>query len=238
MLVRLRYTRPRGASSAIHLFEDLLAGAGFLFTESRCAFAALALTMGTFAAGCFSALAPIYVRDILHTGPSTLGLIGSLIAAGTIAGAALLTLKRLKRFTCHCDARRLIGGGMAGVGASILLIAALPNAIAALAGSAAMGLSAAVVLLAASVILQGKTPAELRGRVSGAVASLTSLAQMAALLFAGTWAAQLGIRGVFVVSASLLLVVGITSCLPPIRFTIGQSYHDPEASLWRKNNKI
>jgi DHA3 family macrolide efflux protein-like MFS transporter len=239
MLASLRYTRPASAAAPVHLFEDLRAGAAFLFTDSRCAFAALALTMGTFAAGCFSALAPLYVRDVLHRGPSTLGLIGSLIAACTMAGAGVLTLKRLKRFTCDCDPRRLIGAGMAGAGASILFIAAVPNAIAALAGAAAMGLSAAVVLLAASVTLQGGTPAQLRGRVSGAVASLTSMAQMAALLFAGTWASQLGIRGVFALSAALLFVTGIAQCSRSIRFTIGQScpimIRGPIE--WRKNNR-
>ena len=98
---------------------------------------------------------------------------------------------------------------MAGVGASILLIAMVPDTAAALIGSAGMGIGVAVVMIAASVMLQGETPPELRGRVSGAAASLTSLAQLAAMLLAGIWAARLGIRGVFLVSAALLFAIAI-----------------------------
>ena len=39
------------------------------------------MTAGTFAAGCFGALASLYVRDVLHRGPVVLGMIG-LLARG------------------------------------------------------------------------------------------------------------------------------------------------------------
>jgi MFS family permease len=159
----------------------------------------LSMTAGTFAAGCFGALASLYVRDVLQSGPAVLGMIGSLIAAGTVVGSAVLTGYAQGR-----DPRRLIGGGMAGVGASILLIAVVPSAIAALIGSAGMGIGVAVVVIAASAMLQGETPVDLRGRVSAASASLTSVAQLAAMLLAGMWAVRLGIRGVFLVSVALL----------------------------------
>ncbi len=204
MLATLRYTRPVRLAPARYVLHELRAGANFLLTDSKFTFAALALTAGTFAAGCFSALASVYVRDVLHRGPAVLGLIGSLIAFGTAAGAAAVTGSKWR----GCDPRRLIGGGMAGVGAAILLIATVPAEIAALAGSAGMGLSVAVVMLAANVLLQGEAPPELRGRLSGALASLTSLAQLAAMLLAGGLAARLGIRGVFLLSAALLFATG------------------------------
>jgi MFS family permease len=97
---------------------------------------------------------------------------------------------------------------MAGVGAAILLFAMVPAEIAALAGSASMGLSVAVVMCAANVMLQGETPPQLRGRLSGALASLTSMAQLAAMLLAGVLAARLGTRGVFLLSAALLFATG------------------------------
>ena len=71
-----------------------------------------------------------------------------------------------------------------------------------------MGLGVAVVVIAAASMLQGETPPELRGRVNGASASLTSLAQLAAMLLSGIWAARLGIRGVFLLSAALLFATG------------------------------
>ncbi len=202
LLASLHYSRPPPASAAPAVFRELGRGFHFLLTDSGFSFVVLALTAGTFAAGCFGALASLYVRDVLHRGPAVLGTIASLIAAGTLAGSSVLK-------GCGRDPRRLIGGGMAGVGASILLIALVPNMAAALIGSAGMGIGVAVVMIASSVMLQGETPPELRGRVSGASASLTSLAQLAALTLSGLAAARLGIRGVFLVSAALLFAIAI-----------------------------
>lgn len=202
LLATLRYSRPAPPASQRAVFRELGSGVHFLVTDSRFSFVVLSLTAGTFAAGCFGALASLYVRDVLHRGPAVLGMIASLIAAGTLAGSSVLR-------GCECDPRRLIGGGMAGVGASILLIALVPWTAAALLGSAAMGIGVAVVVIAASALLQGETPPELRGRVSGASASLTSLAQLAALTLSGLAAARLGIRGVFLVSAALLFAIAI-----------------------------
>ena len=102
---------------------------------------------------------------------------------------------------------------MAAVGASILLIAAQPTQAAALIGSAGMGLGVAVVVVAAAVMLQGETPPELRGRVCGAAAALTSLAQLGAMLLSSIWAAHMGIRGVFGLSAALLFAIGAPGLL-------------------------
>jgi DHA3 family macrolide efflux protein-like MFS transporter len=203
LLATLRYQRPANRAPPRAVFRDLGAGFDFLFTDPRFSFVVLSMTAGTFAAGCFSALASVYVRDILHRGPSVLGMIGMLIAAGTMAGSALLSGVARR----HAP-RRLIGCGMASVGASIVLIAAVPAQAAVLIGSAGMGLGVAVAVLAAAAMLQGETPPELRGRVSGAAASLTSLAQLAAMLLSGMWASRLGIRGVFLISAALLFATG------------------------------
>jgi MFS family permease len=199
LLAKLRYRWPANRASTHSGFREWVAGFAFVCTDKRFAFVVFSMTTGTFAAGCFTALAPVYVRDVLHRGPSVLGMIGMLIAAGTLAGSAVMG-----EWTRGRDPGRLIGFGMTTVGASILLIAADSGQAAALIGSAGMGIGVAVVVIAAAVLLQGETPPELRGRVSGAASALTSLAQLGALLLAGTGAAHLGIRSVFVLSAALL----------------------------------
>jgi MFS family permease len=208
LLATLRYTRPAMPAPARAVLRELAAGIRFLIADARFSFVVFSMTAGTFAAGCFGALASLYVRDTLHRGPSVLGMIGSLIAAGTVAGSSVLV-----KYARERDSQRLIGYGMAAVGASILLIATVPTQGAALIGSAGMGLGAAVVMIAAMAMLQGQTPPELRGRVSGASASLTSLAQLAAILLSGMWAAHLGIRGVFLLSAALLFATGLSAFL-------------------------
>jgi DHA3 family macrolide efflux protein-like MFS transporter len=162
-------------------------------------------------------------------------MVGSLIAMGTVAGAAVLGSAASSKWTGGCDLSRMIGAGMAGIGAAILLIAMVPAEIAALAGSASMGLSVAVVMLAANVMLQGETPPELRGRLSGSTASLTSLAQLAALLLAGVLAARLGIRGVFLLSAALLFATGIGAFLGGRRARVRYFRAERNRSLRRRS---
>jgi len=203
LLATLRYARPVSRPPSCAVLRDLGAGFSFLVADPRFSFVVFSMTAGTFATGCFGALASVYVRDVLHRGPTLLGTIGVLIAAGTVCGSALLS-----KYARRQDPRKLIGSGMAAVGASILLIAARPTQVAALIGSAGMGLGVGVVVVAAAVMLQGETPPEMRGRVSGAAAALASLAQLAALLLSGMWAAHLGIRGVFALSAALLFATG------------------------------
>jgi MFS family permease len=203
LLATLRYVTPVNRSASRAGSRDLSTGFVFLFNDPRFSFVVFSMTAGTFAAGCFGALASVYVRDLLHRGPPLLGMIGMLIAAGTVAGSTVMGGCTRRR-----DPRRLLGCGIAAVGASILLIAAQPTQSAALMGSAGMGLGVAVVVLAAAVMLQGETPPELRGRVSGAATALTSLAQLAAMVLSGMWATHLGIRGVFALSAALLFAIG------------------------------
>jgi MFS family permease len=199
MLSTLRYPRPPAAKRKAAVVSELAAGVRFLFGDARFSFVVVAMTMGTFAAGCFAALASLYVRDVLHRGPPILAAISSLIGAGTIVGSAVLG-----GFFRGRDARLLTSAGMTCVGVSILLFAAIPNQAAALIGSASMGLGVSMVMVAATVLLQGETPHGMRGRVSGASASLASVAQLTALLLSGTWASWIGIRGVFLLSAALL----------------------------------
>lgn len=214
LLATLRYSPPAQRATPRAVLRDLGAGFRFLFADPRFSFVVFSMTAGTFAAGCFGALASVYVRDVLHRGPPLLGMIGMLIAAGTVAGSGLLG-----RYARRHDPRRLIGCGMAVVGASILLIAAEPTQAAALIGAAGMGLGVAVVVLAAAVMLQGETPTELRGRVSGAAAALTSLAQLAAMLVSATWATHLGTRGAFALSSALLFAIGAYAfCEAPTKY--------------------
>ena len=203
LLATLRYSPAAHRAAPRASLRDLGAGFRFLFADPRFSFVVFSMTAGTFAAGCFGALASVYVRDVLHRGPPLLGMIGMLIPAGTVAGSALLTKYARRR-----DPRRLIGCGMAIVGASILLIAVEPTQTATLIGAATMGLGVAIVVVVAAMMLQGQTPAEVRGRVSGAAAALASLAQLAAMLLSGMSVTHLGIRGVFALSAALLFAIG------------------------------
>jgi hypothetical protein len=64
-------------------------------------------------------------------------------------------------------------------------------------------------MVAATALLQGETPAEMRGRVSSGSASVMSMAYAAAIIVSGGWAARVGVLPVFFLSATLLFVTGL-----------------------------
>jgi MFS family permease len=183
---------------------ELIQGLRFLFTNPKLSFVTLSWAAGTFAAGCFGALASLYVRDVLRAPATVLGMIGSMIGLGTLVGSAVVG--RLARGR---DAAPLIGIGMLVVGSAILLLAMFPNRMAALAGAAGIGLGVAVVMVAATAMLQGETPAEMRGRVSSGSASVMSMAYGGAIIVSGGWAARVGVLPVFFLSATLLFITGL-----------------------------
>jgi DHA3 family macrolide efflux protein-like MFS transporter len=183
---------------------ELIQGLRFLFTNHQLSFVTLSWAAGTFAAGCFGALASLYVRDTLRAHASMLGLIGSMIGLGTLAGSAVVA--RLARGR---DAAPLIGIGMLVVGSAILFLAAFPTRMAALGGAAGIGLGVAVVMVAATAMLQGETPAEMRGRVSSGSASVSSMAYAAAIMVSGAWATRVGVLPVLFLSATMLFITGL-----------------------------
>ena len=206
LLATLTYGRPALAQPrrARAIGTELIQGLRFLFTNPKLSFVTLSWAAGTFAAGCFGALASLYVRDVLRAHASVLGMIGSMIGLGTVVGSALVT--RLARGR---EAASLIGVGMLVVGSAILLLAMLPSRIAALAGATGIGLGVAIVMVAATAMLQGETPAEMRGRVTSGSASVMSISYGGAIIMSGGWAARVGVLPVFFLSAILLFITGL-----------------------------
>ncbi len=209
MVATLRIPQlPNRSKSVRTIAGELTAGVRFLCTDGEISFVAMALAAGTFAAGCFGALASLYVRDVLHAQAGTLGWIASLIGIGTLLGSLALAWSPQ---LAQREPNQLISAGITFVGLSILLMGALPQRAIASLGALGIGLGVSLVVVVSTVILQTKTPVEFRGRVAGAASSLASLAQLAAMLFAGILATHIGIRGVFAVSAALLLLVGLAA---------------------------
>ncbi len=176
------------------------AGVTCLFKSAELSSATLAMAAGTFATCCFSSLAGLYVRDVLHADMPVYGALGSLIAVGMLAGS--LFVASLAR---RVSPQQRITSGMALIGLFILVLAVLPSMFTALVGAAGIGFGASGALVTANAVLREHTPADLRGRVVSVCVAMMSAAQAAALLFAGNGAAWIGVRGVFALAAAMLL---------------------------------
>jgi MFS family permease len=206
ILMSLSYHKPavpstRGVGAVL---RDLSEGMKFIFTHPTYSFVIISMTAGMFAIAAFGALLSVYVRDILHGGKNLFGALGSLIGLGSIVGAVLVQKVAKGRAPAH-----MVSFGLGGVGAFILMLAALRTPVATLAGAFGIGVSVAFIMVAATALLQGETPPEMRGRVSSSSMSLIALAQGVAMIFAGGWATRYGIVNLFYGSAAVLFLVTI-----------------------------
>src|SRR5579871_5565770 len=171
MLATLTYQRPTAPASLrerVHrrpLLGDLGNGLGFIVRHPTFSFVMLSMTAGTFAIGCFAAVLSVYVRDVLGAGTSLYGGIGTVMAIGTIGGAAAVGNLTRGRGKGRAGSF-LVSTGLLSVGVFVFTMAACANRAATLVCAAGIGASIALVTVASTTLLQGEAPPDLRGRVS------------------------------------------------------------------------
>jgi DHA3 family macrolide efflux protein-like MFS transporter len=215
MIASLAYDRPvdpaaRGFGAVL---SELGQGVRFVLMHPAHSFVILSMTAGLLAITCFSALVPVFVRDVLHAGPRLFGTIGSVMGLGSVAGAMAAMRLGRGRAPAH-----MVSVGMSGIGLSIMLLAAVRNRPVTLICSFAIGVSAAIIMMASTALLQGQTPPEMRGRVSSSAMAMIAMAQTVALVFAGGWAERFGTINLFYASAAMLLAVAFACARSSCRF--------------------
>ena len=125
----------------------------------------------------FSALPPIYARDIFDGGPDVLGTLLSAIGVGGIAGGLALTALG------RCDRRGLLQlGALLLLAASFALFALSVSFWMGVALMALAGFAEMIYLTTNATLLQLSVPDELRGRVTGIVSLRSGLMPVGAFI--------------------------------------------------------
>jgi MFS family permease len=185
--------------------DDLVAGIKFVFTHETLAFVILAMSAAMFAVSCFGPLIAVYVRDDLHANSTAFGVINALIGVGMVFGTL-----GMGRLAAGIPKGQLIVLGLFTMGMFVTLMAAwrsIPGASVSMFG---IGIGVVLVFVSAQTLMQGQTPLEMMGRVSGSVMASLSWAQLVGLVVSGSLAHSLGVRLLFVASAVMLaLFAGI-----------------------------
>jgi MFS family permease len=189
-------TRPTTSRA---ILTDLSAGIRFILTHESISFVMLAMTAATFAISCFSPLIAIFVRDILHADVRTFGVISTMTGLGMLAGTQLV-----RRCTKRFPPRQIVLFSLAVIAAGIVLIATSQAAAITAMGALTLGTGVGLLTVPAQTLIQSETPLPLLGRVSSAVTSLISVAQILGLSLSGVAAATLGLRNSFLTAAILL----------------------------------
>lgn len=108
-----------------------------------------------------TALLPVYASDILHVGPTGLGILRAAPAVGGAACAAILTARPLTR-----NVGRSMFGGVAIFGLATLVFGLSRSFVLSLAALAIMGAADMVSVYVRHLLVQLETPDAIRGRVS------------------------------------------------------------------------
>jgi MFS family permease len=151
----------------------------------------------------FTALPPIYAKDIFGGGPQVLGALLSAVGVGGIAGGlvAALLAQQERRGLVQLAALLLLGLMLCGFAVSPTLWVALPLL-------AAAGFFEMIYLTTNQTLLQLSIPDELRGRVTGIVTLNAGLAPVGALV-AGVGADLVGPRAMTLLLSGSAAVIAV-----------------------------
>jgi DHA3 family macrolide efflux protein-like MFS transporter len=190
------------------IMKDYTAGSRFILTHPEISFVMIAMMTAMFVLSCFSPLISVYVRDQLHAGTRSLGLISAMIGVGLIAGTQTVNAVA-KGFS-----RKYVAlSGLFGVALATYVLALFQRAWLAGLSMFGIGFAIAFTLVPAQTLMQQETPHDMLGRVSSSFMAVFSLSQLLGLLLSGTLANLIGIRRLFLASAVLMSLIVATGYL-------------------------
>ena len=207
-LAILRPARAQGEKNVKSLTQDFVAGNKFIFTHAGLAFVFIAMAVAMFIMSSFSPLISIYIRDSLHAGSVTFGVISAMVGVGMILGTLLVTRLVRSRSKAH-----VVLCGLFALGLGALLLGAFRNIPMGALSTFTMGFAIAFILVPAQTMSQQETPPAMVGRVSSTFMSLISFSQVFGLLLSGYLAQKLGIRLLFIACAGVLAVISAAGYL-------------------------
>lgn len=182
----------------------LLAGVHFIF-ERKVVLGAISLDLFAVLLGGATALLPIFAKDILHVGPTGLGLLRASPAVG-----ALLMSVALSRWPVRRRSGPLLLGAVAVFGLAMLVFGLSTAFWLSLAALAVSGAADMVSVVVRQTLVQLETPDAMRGRVSAVNSVFIGASNQLGEFESGATAALLGPVGSVVLGGlGTLLVAGL-----------------------------
>ncbi|OLC79775.1 MAG: MFS transporter [Acidobacteria bacterium 13_1_40CM_4_65_8] len=191
------------SSNRIHaIWRDMVQGVNFIFHHAAIFFVVMAMAAGLFTIGCFGPLIAIFVRDTLHGSARLFGFVSAMVGVGLLIGTHVI-----RKLAARTTDDVLVLSGLAGIGAGVFLLGAVPHRVATLIAAVAIGFAFAAIMVPAQTLLQRETPHEMIGRVSSTNISVAFLAQIIGLVLSGVLADAFGVRMVFILCAGLAMAM-------------------------------
>jgi MFS family permease len=186
------------------IWADMKAGMDFILHHAAILFFVIAMASGLFTIGCFGPLISIWVRDTLQASPRSFGMVSGNVGVGMLVGTQVV-----RRLSARFSDTTLVLAGLAGIGAGVLLLGAVPHIAAALTSTFVIGFAFGAIMVPAQTLIQRETPHDMLGRVGSTNASVIFLGQILGLAVSGVLAQIVGVRLVFFLCAALSVALAI-----------------------------
>lgn len=194
-------SQPRGSGWA-----ELRAGLAFSWANPRLRFY---LGMGAsvwLIFGLFTALEPLFFRDVLGEGPETIGWVNSLLGVGLVGGTILAN-----RHTDRLQSARSVLVLLALNGIGTLIYVGTTELAVVAAGGVLWGLVIGLFAPAVRTMLHINSPHDMVGRVMGTSQSLAEVAKLGPLVAAPALANVFGVQPTLAASGVVLMAIGALS---------------------------
>jgi MFS family permease len=186
---------------------------GLRFVRSRpIVLGAISLDLFAVLFGGATALLPAYARDVLHAGPTGLGLLRTAPGAGAALCSVMLAMRPIRR---HVGA--FMFGGVGLFGAATLVLGATTSFAVALGALFLLGVGDMVSVYIRHLLVQFETPDEIRGRVSAVSSVFIGASNELGEFESGLTAGWFGlVRAILLGGAATLAVTGIWARAFPV----------------------
>lgn len=197
--VRMRQMDDRTEDRSGGLAE-IRAGFSFAYRHIRLRFYLLVGSSVALLFGLFSALEPIFFRDVLERGPETIGWVNTVFGVGLVAGTVVAG-----RLPEHLRSARMVLILMAlnGIGSAVYVATANLTVVAI--GGMCWGVVIGVFFPVVRTMLHLNSPKGMIGRIVGVSQVVAEIAKLGPLVAAPMLAAAFGVQWTMAVSGSLLI---------------------------------
>jgi MFS family permease len=211
ILMGVTKSAPQAINKSPASWHTLLEGLRFVWSRPI-VLGAISLDLFAVLFGGATALLPAYAHDVLHAGPTGLGLLRTAPGAGAAVCSVLLTFLPI---------RRRVGvwmfGGVAVFGLATLVLGWTANFTVAIVSLAILGAGDMISVYVRHLLVQFETPDEIRGRVSAVNSVFIGASNELGEFESGLTAGWFGlVRAILLGGAATLAVTGIWSVLFPV----------------------
>jgi MFS family permease len=211
LLMGATRSAPQAMNKAPATWHTVLEGLRFVWSRPI-VLGAISLDLFAVLFGGATALLPAYAHDVLHAGPTGLGLLRTAPGAGAAVCSVVLAFLPI---------RRRVGawmfGGVAVFGAATLVLGWTSDLTVALVALALLGAGDMVSVYIRHLLVQFETPDEIRGRVSAVNSVFIGASNELGEFESGITAGWFGlVRAILLGGAATLVVTGLWTLLFPV----------------------